>query len=151
MVAVNGTGRAPAGLTPELLRGLGHDAMPGSGVHSISVPGLPSAWAELHRRFGRTPFAELLAPAIAYARDGAVVAPSLARDLAAYGDRLSTDPGARPLFFHADGSPLTEGDRFTQSALTHSLETWPPRASRPCTAANWARHTRGGWPPSAAP
>lgn len=122
VVAINGTGRAPAGLSPELLRGLGHDAMPGSGVHSISVPGLPSAWAELHRRFGRIPFGQLLAPAIALARDGAVVAPSLARDLAAYAGRLVADPGARPLFFRADGSPLTEGDTYTQSALAGSLE-----------------------------
>ncbi|WP_152361235.1 gamma-glutamyltransferase family protein [Microlunatus speluncae] len=122
IVAINGTGRAPAGLTPDLLRALGHQAMPGSGVHSISVPGLPSAWAELHARFGRIPFAELLAPAIAYARDGATVAPSLARDLVDYGSRLVRDPGARPLFFTADGFPLTEGDTYVQSALAGSLE-----------------------------
>lgn len=123
VVAINGTGRAPAGLTPELLRGLGHDTMPGSGVHSISVPGLPSAWAELHRRFGRIPFGELLAPAIALARHGAVVAPSLARDLAAYAGRLVTDPGARPIFFRPDGTPLAEGETYTQSAVAGSLET----------------------------
>ncbi len=127
VLAINGTGRAPAGLTPDLLRALGHQAMPGSGVHSISVPGLPSAWAELHARFGRIPFAELLAPAIGYARDGAVVAPSLARDLDAYGARLVRDPGARPLFFTADGLPLTEGDTYVQSALAGSLEALAAR------------------------
>lgn len=122
VVAINGTGRAPAGLNPDLLRGLGHTAMPGAGVHSISVPGLPSTWAELHARYGRIPFAELFAPAIALARDGAIVAPSLARDLAQYADRLSADPGARRVFFTADGSALTEGNTYTQPTLAGSLE-----------------------------
>lgn len=123
VVAINGTGRAPYGLTPEHLRGLGHTVMPGSGVHSISVPGLPSAWHELHSRYGSRPLAELLAPAIGLARDGAVVAPSLARDLAQYADRLAGDPGARALFLKPDGSALTGGDRYRQSALARSLET----------------------------
>lgn len=122
VVAVNGTGRAPTGLSADLLRGLGHTAMPGSGVHSISVPGLPSAWAELHARYGRVPFAELLAPAIELARDGARVAPSLSRDLAQYAERIGADPGARALLFHPDGSPLREGDTLVQPALARSLE-----------------------------
>ncbi|GAB3764728.1 gamma-glutamyltransferase family protein [Microlunatus parietis] len=120
--AINGTGRAPQGLTPEHLRGLGQTTMPGSGVHSISVPGLPSAWHELHLRYGTRPLAELLAPAIELARDGAEVAPSLARDLAQYADRLAEDPGARALFLNADGSALTLGDRYRQPALARSLE-----------------------------
>lgn len=122
VVAINGTGRAPYGLTPEHLRALGHTTMPGSGVHSISVPGLPSAWHELHTRYGTRPLAELLQPAIALARDGAEVAPSMARDLAQYADRLAGDPGARSLFLAADGSALVEGDRFRQPALAASLQ-----------------------------
>lgn len=42
------------------------------------VPGAPAAWAELSRRFGRLPFADLFEPAIAYAEQGYAVPPALA-------------------------------------------------------------------------
>ena len=41
-------------------------------VYKRQVPGIPGAWAELSRRFGRLPFEELLAPAVSYAEDGDV-------------------------------------------------------------------------------
>ena len=43
------------------------------------VPGAPSAWAELSRRFGRLSFDELLKPAITYAEEGYPVSPIISR------------------------------------------------------------------------
>lgn len=75
---LNGSGRAPAGLTPEVVRGRGHETMPGHGWLSVSVPGAPAAWRDLHRRFGRLPFAALFEAAIAYAQEGYPVSPLVA-------------------------------------------------------------------------
>jgi gamma-glutamyltranspeptidase / glutathione hydrolase len=72
---LNGSGRAPATHTPELFASLGHTAMPARGWLPVTVPGAPAAWRDLHQRFGKLPFAELFAPAIAYAESGYPVAP----------------------------------------------------------------------------
>src|SRR5919106_1589259 len=67
---LNGSGRAPAGLTPETVRRQGHETMPARGWLPVTVPGAPAAWRDLHRRFGRLRFATLFEPAIAYAERG---------------------------------------------------------------------------------
>lgn len=74
----NGSGRAPAGLTVDAVRALGHDAVPLHGWLSVTVPGQVRAWADLHERFGRRPWDRLLAPAIRLAEDGSVVPPVVA-------------------------------------------------------------------------
>jgi gamma-glutamyltranspeptidase / glutathione hydrolase len=43
------------------------------GYKSIVVPGVPAGFAAAHQRFGRLPWATLLQPAIALARDGVPV------------------------------------------------------------------------------
>jgi gamma-glutamyltranspeptidase / glutathione hydrolase len=68
--ALNGSGRAPAGLTPEEVRKRGYEAIPFQGWLSVTVPGVPAAWHDLHQRFGKLPFAALFEAAIAYAEKG---------------------------------------------------------------------------------
>jgi gamma-glutamyltranspeptidase/glutathione hydrolase len=75
---LNGSGRAPAALTPEVCYKLGLEQMPPRGWPSVTVPGTPRAWRDLHDRFGRLPFASLFEPAIAYARDGYPLSPQVA-------------------------------------------------------------------------
>ena len=71
---LNGSGRWPAAWDAGALRGRG-DAMPARGWASVTVPGAPAAWGDLHARFGRLDFTELTAPAIAYAQQGFPVSP----------------------------------------------------------------------------
>ena len=76
LYGLNGSGYAPTALTPEAVAARGYkDKMPNRGWCSVTVPGAPSAWAELHKRFGRLPFAKLFEPAIEYARNGYPVSP----------------------------------------------------------------------------
>jgi gamma-glutamyltranspeptidase/glutathione hydrolase len=75
---LNGSGRSPAALTLESLRDAGHDAMPTRGWWSVTVPGAPAAWADLHARFGKLPFERVLEPAILLAEEGHPVAPVVA-------------------------------------------------------------------------
>jgi gamma-glutamyltranspeptidase/glutathione hydrolase len=72
---LNGSGRWPVAWEADALREQGHTAMPERGWASVSVPGAPAAWQELHERFGRLSMAELTAPAIAYAEQGFPVSP----------------------------------------------------------------------------
>ena len=47
------------------------------GPLAAGVPGSPSGLFELHRRYGRTPWPQVVRPAIILARDGFVVSPRL--------------------------------------------------------------------------
>ena len=85
---LNGSGRAPAALTPDVVRQAGHDVMPGRGWLAVTVPGAPRAWRDLHERWGRLPFDELFHDAIRYGEEGYPLSPVLAsgwrRAIAAY-------------------------------------------------------------------
>lgn len=62
----NGTGPAPRAATPERFR----KGVPIVGPLSASVPGSLGGIAAMHAAHGRLPWAQLVAPAIALARDG---------------------------------------------------------------------------------
>ena len=68
--ALNGSGRAPASADPVALRARGLETLPYRGPLSITVPGAVRSWGDAHARFGRLPWAQLLAPAIELAHDG---------------------------------------------------------------------------------
>lgn len=72
---LNASGPAPEAATIEAVKAMGHDAMPEHGLLPVTVPGAPAAWAALSERFGKLPFANLLAPAITLAEEGFPVSP----------------------------------------------------------------------------
>lgn len=74
---LNSSGPSPASLTVEQVKALGHEKMPVHGVVPITVPGVPAAWVELSKKFGRLPLSEVLAPAINYAEEGYPLTPIL--------------------------------------------------------------------------
>ena len=69
-VALNGSGRAPAGADPAALRARGMDRLPLRGPLTITVPGAVRSWADAHRRWGRRSRDEILGPAIEHAMAG---------------------------------------------------------------------------------
>ena len=75
---LNASGPAPMMADAEALRSAGWESVPELGWPSVTVPGAPAGWEELLRRFGRMELADVLAPAIAYARDGSAVSPTVA-------------------------------------------------------------------------
>jgi gamma-glutamyltranspeptidase/glutathione hydrolase len=74
LYGLNASGWAPKALTADYLLSKGLTSMPQSGIQSVTVPGAVDGWEKLLKRFGRKSFAELLAPAIAYAEQGFPVA-----------------------------------------------------------------------------
>lgn len=76
VTALNGSGRAPAALSIDLLRQQGiAGAIPDRSVHAVTVPGAVMGWYDLLKRHGRMTLAEVMADAIHYARDGFAVSP----------------------------------------------------------------------------
>ena len=70
LYGLNSSGWAPKALTADYLRSKGITSMPQKGIHSVTVPGAVDGWDKLLKRFGRRSFADVLAPAIAYAQEG---------------------------------------------------------------------------------
>lgn len=67
---LNASGWAPKALTADYLRAKGIDRMPQRGINTVTVPGAVNGWDKLLTRFGKRTFAQVLAPAIAYAEGG---------------------------------------------------------------------------------
>lgn len=109
LVALNGSGRAPAGLDAAALRAEGHAAVPPLSAAAVTVPGAVDALTRLSADWGRLGLAASLAPAIAYAERGVPVAPRVARDWADGPDLLSGD--ARR-FYLVDGRAPRAGAVF---------------------------------------
>jgi gamma-glutamyltranspeptidase/glutathione hydrolase len=65
-----GQGPAPAAATIAYFRSLGLDMVPGTGLLAACVPGMFDTWMRILRDYGTVRLADVLAPAIAYARDG---------------------------------------------------------------------------------
>ena len=117
--AMNGSGRAGALATPALFAERALDEVPGNGPLSVSVPGAVAAWVDALDRFGTLPRAELLAPAIGYARDGFPVSTRLASDIAAQSRALNDH--ARALYLPG-GEPPPVGSLLRNPALAATLE-----------------------------
>lgn len=115
---LNASGRSPAGWSPA--RFAGRAAMPQTGWDSVTVPGAVSAWVALSRRFGRLPFADLFAPAIAYAEGGFAVSPTIAALWEKGAARLSAEPGFAAAFLPG-GRPPRAGELFRNPDLAASL------------------------------
>lgn len=120
LYGLNASGIAPMALSANILLGRGLDAVPRAGWLPTMVPGAPGGWAELNRRFGTRPLAELFAPAVAYARDGVPVPVSVALQWAADLPRIARamERDSAPheywwqCFAKPDGSPYRAGDLF---------------------------------------
>jgi gamma-glutamyltranspeptidase / glutathione hydrolase len=116
---LNASGRSPAAWTPEVYARFA--AMPARGWETVTVPGAVSAWVALSRKFGRLPFARLFEPAIAYARDGYVVSPVVARSWANQAEALRNYPGFADTFLR-DGRAPRAGETVVLADHARTLE-----------------------------
>lgn len=79
------------------------------GGRSVGVPGTPALLDMVHERWGKLPFADLTAPAIALAEAGFAVSPRLAGLIEGDQERLSRFADTAS-YFMPGGTPLKAGD-----------------------------------------
>lgn len=109
VLALNGSGRAPKGLSAAAMRDRGLAAVPLHGIESVTLPGAIDAFCRLSSEWGKLGLDTILAPAIRYADEGVPVAPRVAFDWP--GDAGVLKGKARD-FYLKDGQPLRTGDIF---------------------------------------
>ena len=107
--ALNGSGRAPAGIDAEELRSFGPVIDPFGNPHAVTIPGAVSGFAALSDRFGKLGLADSLAPAIHHAEEGVPVAGRVARDWALESAHIE---GAAREHYLKSGKALGHGDVF---------------------------------------
>jgi len=121
LVGLNASGRAPAMMTLEYFRERGIEAIPRYGALPVSVPGAVDGWFELHGRYGQLPMQQVLAPAIAYAREGFPVSEYIANLFKVYEKRLGHYPGFADTYM-LDGHVPDKGEMFRNPRLADTLE-----------------------------
>ena len=91
---------------------------------AVGVPGTVAGLALALERFGSGKFtlADLIAPALALARDGVPVEDDLLDSLMLAQPRLGRFPTSARIFLKEDGTPLGAGDRLVQPDLAATLE-----------------------------
>ena len=121
LVGLNASGRAPALMTLDYFRDKGLDSIPSFGPLPVSVPGAVDGWFELHARYGRLPMEVLLAPAIAYARDGFPVSEAIAYYFDMNEKRIGQYPGFAATYMPRGHTPK-KGELFKNPRLADTLE-----------------------------
>ena len=122
LTGINGSGPAPRGLSPAFLAKHDFKAMPGSGIHSVTVPGAVDGWYRMHERFGKLPWKELFGAAIAYAERGFPIPEGMDeiwRTQLSIKDLKANDESAR--VFLPGGRPPQLGEVFRNPDMGHAL------------------------------
>jgi gamma-glutamyltranspeptidase/glutathione hydrolase len=121
LLALNGSGRAPSGATPQHLAERGfHDQMPLHGIDSATVPGAVDGWDALLRRAGTMTFKQVLQPAVELAEQGFAVSERIHNDWI-YGARvLATDPESVKTYL-IDGKPPATYSLFRNPDLARAF------------------------------
>jgi gamma-glutamyltranspeptidase/glutathione hydrolase len=134
----NSSGRSPKGRDLAKLKaeieaaykkaGMPYQAhIPSVGSLPVTVPGTVDGWFALHRKFGKLPIKDDLAPAIAYAKNGFPVTQLIAAywkgNMAAfekYKGLIEESDNARHTYL-IDGHTPAEGEIFKNPDLAHTL------------------------------
>jgi gamma-glutamyltranspeptidase/glutathione hydrolase len=88
---------------------------------AAGIPGAVAGLLDAHAKWGKLPLAQVMAPAIALARDGFIVSPLLARTTESSRAKLAADSAAAALFLPG-GQALRPGERLVQPLLAQTLE-----------------------------
>jgi gamma-glutamyltranspeptidase/glutathione hydrolase len=120
VVAINGSGRAPAKAELDWFRQRSITEIPDDSPLSVTVPGAVDAWCKLAADHGTKPLDEVLAPAIRAAEDGFVVTPRAAWDWATFAHRIEKYQTGVPVYLPG-GAPPGVGGKLSHPALGATL------------------------------
>src|SRR5437879_3457417 len=134
-VAIDYRETAPAAMTRDVFLDDKGEADPKKSRDSalgVGIPGTVAGLALAHEKYGSGKFtlAQLIAPAIKFAREGFAVEDDLADSLPRAQPRLARWPASAKIFLKPDGAALGRGDRLVQGDLAASLEAIAAKGPR---------------------
>jgi len=116
VIGLNGSGRAPMGLSRETVLAGGDTSIGAHSVHSITVPGAVDAWVRLLADHGSMGMDRVLQPAIDLCEQGFAVAPRTSLDWMFLEPQIRLDADLTALYLPAGSTPKV-GDIFRSAAL----------------------------------
>jgi gamma-glutamyltranspeptidase/glutathione hydrolase len=134
-VAIDYRETAPAATTRDVFLDPAGEADPKKSRESglaVGVPGTVAGLALAHEKYGSGKFtlSDLIAPALALARNGFMIEDDLADSLPRAAARLTRWPSTRKIFAASDGSVLRGGDLLIQADLAGTLAAIAERGPR---------------------
>lgn len=118
---LNASGWTPAGLSAETLTGKGLTEVQRD-IHSVTVPGAVAGWDAMRARFGRLPFSESLAPAIAHAEQGVPVSEVVSGEWEFWKEILTKTDSAKATYLLDGGTRAPRpGELFRNPNLAATL------------------------------
>jgi gamma-glutamyltranspeptidase / glutathione hydrolase len=124
VVTLDGREIAPAAAKPERFLGTDGKPMPFYdavvGGRSVGIPGTLRLLEAAHKRWGKLPWPQVVAPAIRLAAEGFAISPLLHSGLTQE-KHLLNDPIARAYFYGEDGKPKPVGTVLKNPAFARTL------------------------------
>ena len=117
-----GQGTAPAAATLEHFSGLGLELIPATGLLPAVVPGAFDAWCLMLRDWGTWEFADVLAYAIGYARNGIHIVPRVSATIASVQPLFASEWKTSAEVFLPGGKVPAPGSLFARPALADTYE-----------------------------
>ena len=117
---LNASGRSPYGLTLQYFKDRGLERIPPIGPLPITVPGCVDGWFSLHKKFGKLPMREVLAPAIRYASEGFPLSELIAFYWAGGSRKLKDQPNFAATYLPGGHAPK-KGEIFKNPDLATTL------------------------------
>ncbi|MFK7925827.1 MAG: gamma-glutamyltransferase [Bacteroidia bacterium] len=121
LYGLNASGRSPQSLRLEYFKEQGMTSIPAYGPLPVSVPGAVDGWYELHKKFGKLPMSENLAPAIRYAKEGFPVSELIAYYIGRTARGFKTRPNFADTYMPGGKAP-EKGDVFANPRLAATLQ-----------------------------
>ena len=117
-----GQGVAPAKATIAHYKAQGIETIPGTGLLAAVVPGAFDAWLTMLRDYGTMTLAEVLSPAIGYAKDGFPLLPGVAGAVQSVSEIFKTEWKSSAATWMPGGNVPAAGTLFTNPKLADTLQ-----------------------------
>ena len=124
LYGLNGSGRSPQNMSLAFLREkIKQGGTYLKGPFSVTVPGCVDGWFELHKKFGKLSIADILQPAINYAKEGVPITQETADNMQMGEEKIQSAnvPNFKKQYFKNGHFPR-KGDIYTNTNLAHTLE-----------------------------
>lgn len=115
-----GQGPIPAAASIGKFNNLGLDLIPGSGLLCAVVPGAFDAWMTLLRNHGTMSLADILGPAIAFARDGYPVVPRITATIDTVRELFTNEWTTSAALYLPGGKPPAPGSLFSNPVMAET-------------------------------